>query len=36
MSPGEHGVKTTEEGGDHQALAVSKAEILLKREVAGL
>lgn len=35
MGPGEHSVKTTEEGGGHQAFAVSKAVILHKREVGG-
>lgn len=36
MGPGEHGVKTTEEGGNHQAFTVSTAEILLKGEVGGM
>lgn len=34
--PGEHGVKTTEEGGNHRACSISKAVILLKGEVGGM
>lgn len=36
LGPGECGVKTTEEGGDHHAFAVSKAVILLEGEVGGM
>lgn len=36
MGPGEHSVKTTEEGGDRQAFSISKAMILLKGEVGGM
>ena len=36
MGPGEHGVKTTDKGGNHQACSISKAVILLKGEVGGM